>query len=137
MARRTRRRLGGKALVVVVIALVSIALGAGAAIAALHTINGVYHGLSSSQNCGLGCGRPVASAESLGNGMKAGMYHKRDDGGWSQQCFVGPVNVRAACAGDWGSTPCRKYAWTDAVRDSDRFVVMGWHGMNSEATLCN
>lgn len=118
---RIRRLL---ALAVAVAGCLSLA---GVASAAFHTTAGVNHGIGSTTGGGLGAGSPYASASTapFGPSLRAGMYHLRDDGGWNLQCVMEGYNS-VSCAGDWGSTPCRKYAWTSAGNG----FTMAWHGMN-------
>lgn len=106
---------------------------AGVAFGAFHTIGTVYHGLGSSNGGGLGSGNPLARALNIdccqGVQVIAGVYHLRDDGGWNTQC-VTPFQLNIAeCQGTWGSAPCRKYAWTQAINQ------YAWHPHGSTACV--
>lgn len=106
--------------------LAAFLLLAGAALAAFHTTNGIYHGIGSTDGGGLGSGRPYAGASTSGSDyLNAGMYHQNDNGTWNQQCYANYSQLFAQCSGDWGTAPCRKYAWTSG------YYTMAWHGMRS------
>lgn len=100
----------------------------GAAFAAFHTTNGIYHGIGSTNGGGLGSGQPYAGASTSGSDyLNAGMYHQNDNGTWNTQCYVNYSQLFAQCSGAWGTAPCRKYAWTSG------YYTMAWHGMRSAA----
>ena len=119
-----------------VLACIAVLVTATAAFAAMHRVNGFYHGLKSNPE---GCDRFFPScrpeADNINDDdadfgwVRAGMYHLRDDGGWNNQCFA--QNRWATwCTGEWGSQHCRKYAWTDGT---DSGGNLAWHGHNSAA----
>lgn len=125
--------VGKRVVPVGAVALLLVLCLAGVAAAAFHTLGNVYHGLGSSTGGGLGSGQPRSLAQNLdgsvGRWVNAGVYHLRDDGGWNQQCLTGWQANGAFCDGDWGSAPCRKHAWTEALS------VYAWHPHGSPSCV--
>jgi hypothetical protein len=118
-------------------ALLAIGLtlvAAGIALAAFHTVNQWYHGIGNHFNAWTGTEHPRAiTSQGWADGTlgwaQAGVYHLRDDGGWSTQCFA-QKGGDTWCDGQWGSAPCRKYAWSSGSGAGNPNRVLSWHGHN-------
>lgn len=123
---RRGRPVASRTWITLAVATIGVLCLAGIALAGFHTTNSIYHGLGSTTGGGVGAGQPYAVASSnVNDWVGAGMYHQFDNGSWNQQCFA-HAQFNASCIGDWGSAPCKKYAWTQATRPGGA-VVMGWH----------
>lgn len=117
---------------------VSLAFAA-VAFGALHTVEGFSHGITG-PNCGPlmhNCTFYSQITDVDGTfpnaQAAAGNYHWTGSS-WNEQCYIHPPGyvIGTICSGPSGTSPCQKYAWTEA-RDPQSILL--WHGHNP-ATIC-
>jgi hypothetical protein len=155
---------GARLLMAGVVVALAVAANPGTASAALHTTVGWQHGILNAccysiawspgyaSDCN-GASPPWAHyyctprsdawdswhSGGLGKYSWVGIYHRHDNGGYTQHCYSydsygGGSNACDSSQG-WGSHPCRKESWTAGEHRGAGITdhVVGWHGMIAAA----